>query len=383
LKKPAAAVIAALSIYSAARFVLSGILQPLGNFYGDFLSSFPSCRLSLLFGRTDMYSGSLAEQWAWGFRVTTPLWHYGPLFHAVTAPLFAFRDLHAAYDAWLVASYAFLLIAVAIAWRTFDLRGARWIAILGILNFVAVYEALTQRNIEILELMLLFAAFALMRNGRHAAAGTLIGLAAMTKFLPLIFLPYFAVKRMWNALVASLITIAPITIATEHLFGWRHSGIVVQLRQGSFIRSGLNQSLSGMIIRLLQWTHSYSNARAATLSRVAIAAALAGVAWLFLKRREGVEDLEWSVLVVAMVLLPPHNQQYYFLLLLFPFLALLARRIDLPWLAAAYVLVGAPVPFRLLGERAFLVYLHAAIPFAGAAILAVLCVRALRHAGCS
>ena len=84
-----------------------------------------------------------------------------------------------------------------------------------------------------------------------------------------------------------------------------------------------------------------------------------------------------------MVLLPPHNQQYYFVLLLFPFLALLARRMALPWLAVSYLLVGAPLPFRLFGAGAFQLYLQAGIPFVGAAILAVLCVRALRHAQCT
>src|SRR5437588_2223310 len=226
--------------------------------------------MSVLLGRTDMYVGSLAERWAWEFRVTAPMWHYGPLLHAITLPLFAFHDLRGAYLAWLFATYAFLLAAVAIVWRTFDLRGVRWIALLGILNFVPLYEALTQRNIEVFELMLIFGAFALLRERRQTAAGVLIGLAAMTKFLPLIFLPYFAIKRMWNALLASFITIAPIAMATESVFGWRHSGIVIQLRRGGLIRSELDQSLSGMIVRLLEWTHVYSPASAATLSRTAI-----------------------------------------------------------------------------------------------------------------
>ena len=43
----------------------------------------------------------------------------------------------------------------------------------------------------------------------------------------------------------------------------------------------------------------------------------------------------------------------------------------------------APVPFRLLGPGAFSIYLQAGIPFIGAAILAVLCVRAVRHVPCS
>lgn len=302
--------------------------------------------------------------------------------HLVTLPLYAFGDLRAAYVAWLFATYGFLLVTLVFAASTFDLRGARWIALVAALNFVPLYEALTQRNIEIFEMALIFAAFALLRAGRMGAAGVIIGFAAMTKFLPLIFVPYFAVKRMWRALAGSLATIIPVAIATEFVLGWRNSGVLIQLREGSFLRSGLNQSLSGMIIRILDWTHS--SLSTVILSRIAIAVGLAALSWLFVQLRDcrDIEDLEWAILVAAMVLLPPHNEQYYFVLLLFPFLALLARRRDLWWLALAFLLVGAPVPFRLLGPNAFRDYLQAGIPFIGATLLAILCVRALRHAPC-
>ncbi|PYQ35242.1 MAG: hypothetical protein DMF57_03760 [Acidobacteria bacterium] len=384
LRKTALVVAACAAwIYSAVHFFVSGIRQPLHNFNGDFLASFPSWRLSVLLGRLDLYCGSLAEDWAVAFRSGIPVWHYGPVAHLVTLPLFAFGNLRSAYLAWLVATYAFLLVSLVLAARAFDLRGVRWIALLAILNFVPLYEALTQRNIEIFEVALILAAFVLMRAERQSAAGIVIGFAAMTKFLPLIFIPYFAVKRMWNALAASLITVVSIAVAAELVFGWRNSGTVIQLLRGSFLSSALNQSLSGMIIRLLRWTHS--SLSVAMLSRVAIVAGLAGLSWIFLKtrRRAGIEDLEWGTLIVAMVLLPPHNEQYYFVMLLFPFLALLARRLYLSWLAISFLLVGAPVPFRLLGPGAFSIYLQAGIPFIGAAILAVLCVRAVRHVPCS
>ena len=384
MKKPVAIVAACAAwIYSATHFFLSGIRQPLSNFYGDFLASFPSWRLSVLLHRLDLFRGSLAESWSVAFPHEVPLWHYGPVFHLVTLPLFAFRDLRGAYLAWLIVTYLFLAAALALAVRAFDLRGRRWMALIAALNFVPLYEALSQRNIEIFEMALICAAFLLLRARRDAGAGILIGIAAMTKFLPLIFVPYFAVKGRWRALTASLLTIAPIAAATELIFGWRNSGILVQLRAGSYGLADANQSLSGTIFRILDWMHS--TLPAVTLSRAAIAAALAGLSWLFLKIRrcEGIEDLEWATLITAMVLLPPHNQQYYFVLLLFPFFALLARRLYPAWLGVAFLLVGAPLPFKLFGPQSFVVYLRAGIPFAGAAILAVLCVRALRHAPCT
>ena len=90
-------------LYTAAHFVMSGVKQPLGNFYGDFLGTFPSWRLSVLLDRLDLYRGSLAEFWALKFG-PHPLWHYGPVQHLVTLPLFAFSNLRSAYIAWLLVN---------------------------------------------------------------------------------------------------------------------------------------------------------------------------------------------------------------------------------------------------------------------------------------
>src|SRR5580765_3803058 len=84
--------VAAASVYSIVHFYLSAIRHPLQNFYGDFLASFPSWRVSVLLGRLDLYRGSLAEEWATKF-TERPLWHYGPVLHVVTLPLFLFKDL--------------------------------------------------------------------------------------------------------------------------------------------------------------------------------------------------------------------------------------------------------------------------------------------------
>jgi hypothetical protein len=434
-------------IYTAAHFAASGIRQPLTNFSGDFLASFPSWRLSILLGRQDLFKGSLAEKWArmvdpqlawtyaaahfvfsgikrgllaslpsWCLNVWQglldpfkrslaelarmvwdphPLWHYGPVEHLVTLPLFAFSDLRSAYIAWLIVNYAFLIGSLALAFRAFHSGRSKWIwrpaVAIAVLNYGPLYEALTQRNIEIFELLLIFAAFALVLRGRQAASGFAIGLAAMTKFLPLIFLPYFLVKRRFRTLAASMLVIALIAVATEAVFGWRYSGIVVQLRRGGLIESELDQSLAGMVIRLFVWTGSPLSL-AMLISRGAIVLALAALSWLFLRARNciAIEDLEWSTLIVAMVLLPPHNENYYFVLLLFPYLALLARELrpGAPpsrarrwWLVISFILTGTVVPMSALsaltGKNIFSIYLHSGIPFIGAAVLATICVRAV------
>ena len=446
--RKAAGVVAAASawLYTAAHFVASGIKQPLGNFSGDFLASFPSWRLSVLLGRQDLFKGSLADEWArmldpqlafiyavahfifsgikrnflavfpsgrlsvwlgglhllkgslaeeWARMFSPhPLWHYGPVEHLVTLPLFAFSALRSAYMAWLIANYVFLIAILALAVRLFDSGRPKWVwlsvVVFAVFNYGPLYEALTQRTIEIFELLLIFVAYALLLRGRSPASGVAIGFAAMTKFLPLIFLPYFAVKRSFRALASSAIVITLIAIATEAVFGWRYSGIVLQLRRGGAITSQLDQSLAGMIMRLLVWTRS--SLSRAMVSNGAIVIALIALAWLFFRTRDcaTIADLEWSTLIVAMVLLPPHNQQYYFVLLLFPYLALAARelrpgvrtnRARRWWLAISFVLTGIVVPVSVLnkmaGAKIFPLYLSLGVPFIGAAILAAICVHAV------
>jgi len=198
------------------------------------------------------------------------------------------------------------------------------------------------------------------------------------------------VKRSYRTLASSAIVIALIAIATEAVFGWRYSGIVVQLRRGGAIRSELDQSLAGMSLRMLVWTRS--SLSPAMVSRSAILIALIALSWLFLRTRNctTIADLEWSTLIVAMVLLPPHNQQYYFLMLLFPYLALAARELRPAvrshrarrwWLAISFVLTGIVVPLSVLstlaGTNVFSAYLSLGVPFIGATILAAICVHAV------
>jgi hypothetical protein len=381
-------------LYTAAHLLLTGVKQPIANFYGDFLASFPSWRVSVLLGRLDLYRGSLAEAWATRFGGPLPLWHYGPVEHLVTLPLFAFSNLRSAYLAWLFVNYAFLIAILVLAFRVFDSGRSTWvwrsIVTFAIFNYGPMYEALTQRTIEIFELLLIFAAFALVLRRRETTSGIVIGVAVMTKFLPLIFVPYFVVKGRVRALASSMVIVVLIAIATEAVLGWRYSGILVQLRGGGLIYSALDQSLAGMILRLLVWTRS--SIPPAILIRGVIIVALAGASWLFVRVRAcaGSEDLEWGTLLVAMVLLPPHNEQYYFIFLLFPYLALMAREIrpGAPprrftrwWLAVSFFLTASVVPLsilsRLTGRDIFSAYLELGIPFVGAAILAAICVRAL------
>jgi hypothetical protein len=375
---------AAALLYSALHFAMAGVRQPLANFYGDFLAAFPSWTLAARFGRLDFFRGQLAERWS-GYFGHAHSWHYGPLLHFVTIPLFAFPTLRSAYVAWLFVNYAIVAAAAVVAMFVVD-RGrptATTIVVVLVLfaNFNPLYEALTERVIELSELLLLFAAFAWLQRGRNAAAGAAVGAAAMMKFLPLIFVPHFVLKGRWRGVAGASAVIAVVAIATQFVLGWQHSGIFHQLAGGAIVSSELDQSLPGFLRRLFGWMHWPA---VATVSRLAILAALGALClfMLYVRRCEGTDDLEWSVLAIAMILFLPHNQQYYMVFLLFPYLMLYARyRQRWTWralpAAVSLLLVAAPVPFSLFGPDAFPRYLRAGIPFVGAAILAAVLVREL------
>jgi alpha-1,2-mannosyltransferase len=367
-------------LYSLLHFAVTGVRQPLANFYGDFLASFPAWKMAVLFGRLDLYSGSLAKEWG-----PPPVWHYGPVLHLITIPLLACASLRSAYVTWLFLNFLFVAVTAGLAIRILG-RGATLVVILVFCNFNPLYEALTQRTIELFELMLLFATYALYRRGRYIACGVVIGIAAMAKFLPLIYLPWFVLKRQWRALIGALAAIVPIAIATQLVFGWRHSGMLIQLLQGGLIRSETDQSLSGIVVRLLAWTHS--SLPAETIAPVLIVAGLVGFSALMfrVRRRDDVVDVEYGLLAAAMVLLAPHNENYYFVFLLLPYLLLYARyRTRWSWraalLALSFVLVAVPIPLsvvqRLTGLDTFRLYLRAGIPFVGAVVLVVVLVSEL------
>jgi hypothetical protein len=358
---------AGVLLYSAVHFAMAGVRQPLANFYSDFLASFPSWTMAFFFGRLDLYNGSLASYWG-----PPPIWHYGPLLHAVTTPLLAFPSLRSAYVVWLFVNYAVVALTAVMAIRILDngkpTAATTLVVVFVFCNFNPLYEALTQRNIELLELLLLFAAYALLRRGRESASGAAVGAAAMAKFLPLIFLPWFVLKRKWDALNGALAVILPIIVVTEFVLGWENSGILKQLLGGGLIRNELDQSLAGIVGRLV--AIPIARHGAIVIGLVALC-----VLMLRVRRCEGAEDLEWGVLIVAMVLLPPHNQQYYFVFFLFPYLMLFARyRQRWSWraavLAVSFLLVAMPLPFSLFGPNAFSLYLRGGIPFIGAVLLA-------------
>ena len=321
-------------LYTFAHFYHTGVRHAWLQFSGDFLSNFPSLRIATWAGRPDWYRAYLVSGW-----LGPSQWGYGPLMHLVTWPLFWLPSLPTAYRAWLVANYAFLAVSGVLLYRLTLPRRMTWATLTAFVvlvgNFYPLYEALAQRNIEICELLLLLGALTAYVRRQDALAGCLTGLAAMTKFLPIIVVGYLALKRRWRAVAWALATIGIVAIITQVLLGWQHSAVIALLGEmdGGYLVTQLNQTLGGGLLRLLLLLDLLGRVDAhglAVLCRALMAVQVGAVAaWAWRRLPSAADErLEWSLMLVAMMLLlPPHNHNYYLVFLIVPYVVMLGRRL--------------------------------------------------------
>ena len=372
--------------YSGLHFLKTGVSFALHNYYGDFLANFPAHAIAACVN-PDLFSGSLAEQW-----LPPPRWGYGPGMHLVTLPLLFLPTLRDAYLVWLFVNYVFLAVG---CWLLFRLafQGSMTlpkVTMFGflVLNYYPLYEALIQRNIEIFEFLLIVGAMTQFSQRGDAIAGSLVGFAAMTKFLPGIFVPYFVLKGRWRATWAAVVVIGILGVLAQVTLGWEHNWVFIQLWKGSYLEYSLNQAVSGAVLRLarLAGLQDYGIA----LSRAILLILAMALAWVLVRFRSGGNwKIEWSLLIVAMIMLPPHSQNYYLTFLLIPYAMLLGMVNDgvlQGWpskalIATSFVLTGWPIPLslldRALGRPAGDLLLSLSVSAVGVALLVVVLIRAL------
>ena len=268
-------------------------------------------------------------------------WQYGPILHFITLPLTWLPNLRLVCFGWTGANLFFLAVTAVLIYRMVapphppGVFTIVYLALWG--NFYPLLEVFRQGNIELFEFMLVVLACVWFKRDA-IRSGFLLGMAAMTKFLPLIFLPYCAMKKSWKVLVASLVTVGIIALLTELLLGWNNSLLFKELptaEHTGFVW-GQHQTLNSLIGRwladfpkgLLRSPSAYFNGENATLAfgvyQVGCGVSFMVALWVFLKTRATI-IADFSLLVSAMIFLPPWNHPYYQVFLLLPFSFLLGR----------------------------------------------------------
>jgi hypothetical protein len=167
------------------------------------------------------------------------------------------------------------------------------------------------------------------RSGRPTAAGFYLGLGASLKLIPALLVLWLLCKRQWRtAIVAALVFAAFALVPVVRLGGgvwWDYLFRAAPLATSVYHDSVYNYSLYGFIYSLATG-HSYARALvgAPTGALTLVVDALVVLVALAVSIRYGdwsrgeVYDLDWSLMVVAMLLVSPVTWLMSLVLLLLP-----------------------------------------------------------------
>jgi hypothetical protein len=236
-------------------------------------------------------------------------------------------------------------------------------------------------------LALLLGAFVALQSRRQITAGALIALAAAIKAFPVMAIAYLVYRRYWTAAASLVVTLAFLLIALPTPFrGFDQARSDLQRWSGGMLfkyddtgmaqrpgrsNSWKNQSIFGVANRLLRHndadyqfgphTPVYTNVADLSfqaVNRIIVAVALSfGVAYVAVMPRRAArtrqsDAIEFSLLLLLMLLFTPLAFDYLFAFLLFPFTVVVQRLLTvgnkrlLICSSIAVLLLAASIPLQ-------------------------------------
>ncbi len=169
---------------------------------------------SLLLGRTDLYAPDFAHGPVMDYR-------YPPLFLVALLPFWLLPYSLAAY-LWCLASIAEIAGCVWVVSRFVDGTGSRTKVLVISTLVVAQYFVMILHygNVHLLAVFLMFASVYLVFTERNFAAAVLMSLSITIKLVPILLLPYFALKRKWRFLALVGLLVLALNLAPAAYFGF-------------------------------------------------------------------------------------------------------------------------------------------------------------------
>lgn len=221
-------------------------------------------------------------------------------------------------------------------------------------------------HLEVLELTLIALGLLLAVRGRELSAGLSLGLAAATKTLPVVFVPYLALARKWRMLVGAVAIWGVLFLLVCWVQGvspW-DGALMLADQKGNITKldsSEYEYSITADLIRTFKGSAAAPTAEQAALAigihRVISVVVGVAVAWLFWRAPVGPRALGivFGLLTTTMLVASPSSHIFYFVFLLpgwtAAFAWLLGRRLTretgVLWLllVASYVMSGFDQPF--------------------------------------
>jgi hypothetical protein len=217
---------------------------------------------------------------------------------------------------------------------------------------------LEHANVNLFILFLVVACLTAYRNKYDTLAGVLLGLAIGCKITPALFVPYFVWKQSWKVLAGTFVGVAlflypgfvPAAILGpqqnhDHLVGWYNVMVQPFIVEGKVTSEQANQSLPGLVVRLL--THSpsdmsweegqciplaYHNVADLPLewaklivkgAMVLFVLLVAGTCWTSTRQRQGWQlSAEFAIVTLGMLLFSERTWKHHAVTLLVPFAVL-------------------------------------------------------------
>ena len=128
---------------------------------------------------------------------------------------------------WMTLKFlmVILIFHVALSYiRDANIHLPPWLLILiFVLSFRYFKSELLNGNVDLLIGGLIAAALYFLRKNNRILCGGLIGLAAVLKLTPLLFLPYFFVKRMWKCFAFGMLAIVFFVLLPAVFIGWNYN----------------------------------------------------------------------------------------------------------------------------------------------------------------
>jgi hypothetical protein len=273
-----------------------------------------------------------------------------------------------------ILDYVLFGVAFVCTWLAL-FRGFRpWLLVLVLAAWLANHATValfaSAQHLEALELALFAVAGLLMQRGRQSWSGLSLGLAIVTKTLPIVFLPYLVVMRKWRAFIATSVVAGIIFVGTCVFQNTSLvDGAVQLLFQGPNLTktkaTAEEYSLTAFFVRLQggggDAASSPRQAEIAFLLHAAIALIVVVVAGFVLWRCRGEGRgviLAFGLIEAVLLVVTPSSHIHYFVFLLPAWTAVfaellhhaLSRQTVVLWaaLVGSYVLVGFDQPFVLL-----------------------------------
>jgi hypothetical protein len=228
------------------------------------------------------------------------------------------------------------------------------LAVLVLLVSRPLVSDLQHGNINILILFLTTAGLWAFRHGRDRLAGGVIALATAFKLTPALFIAYFAYKRQWRVVLASvfglvlfLVVVPSPVLGLERnlwlLRSWYSAMIRPYVFEGRVETLQVNQSLPGIWFRLatdspgvkledetvlaVNWL-SLDHATAFWTLKAMIVLLLAAAAWAArtstTDRRDWRLAWEYALVFVLMLLISERSWKHHFVTMLLPYAAIVA-----------------------------------------------------------